>query len=239
MLTDKENGVYGMAARPETQEGIYDTIPQAGGEIINADRTKSGYGTKEAVEGTQIWIDLLDEGLSPTLEEQADTNALELFKAGKLGMVYAASWNVPVIMENEQIKDKVDLVQMPIIKERAATIHGLSNVISANTEHADEAWEFVKYLGGKEANEIWAKSGAIIPARKDVLDIWKEAYPTLNLDAFIKGLDYSVMYPVSKNTAKWNDLELEYIKKIWNGDLTAEEGLKQLGEEMDKLLQAE
>lgn len=237
--TDKAKGIYGMAARPETQEGIYDTIPQAGGYIISDDRTKSGYGSEEAIHGTQIWIDILNKGISPTLEQQADTSAVDMFKAGKLAMVYAASWNVPEFMENEMIKDNIDLTVMPLIKERAATIHGLSHAISANTKYPEEAWKFVKYLGEKEANEVWAKSGTVIPARKDTLDIWKASYPTINLQAFIEELDYAIMYPVSQNTPKWNDAELSYIKKIWSGEITVNEGFEKLSKEMDTMLSQE
>ncbi|WMM23467.1 sugar ABC transporter substrate-binding protein [Tissierella sp. MB52-C2] len=238
-LTDKEKGIYGIAARPDTQEGIYDTIPQAGGYIISEDRKTSGYDTKEALEGTKIWIDLLEEGLSPTLEEQADTNAIELFKGEKVAMVYAASWNVPVFMQNEVIKDHIDLTIMPLIKERAATIHGLSNAIAANSKHKDEAWDFVKFLGSKEANEVWAKSGVVIPAHKEVLDIWEAAHPEINLKAFVDELDYAVMYPVSLNTSKWNDVENEYIKQIWNRGITVEEGLKKISELMNEALTKE
>jgi multiple sugar transport system substrate-binding protein len=238
-LTDKEKGIYGIAARPDTQEGIYDTIPQAGGYIISEDRKTSGYDTKEALEGTKIWIDLLEEGLSPTLEEQADTNAIELFKGEKVAMVYAASWNVPVFMENEIIKDHIDLTVMPLIKERAATIHGLSNAIAANSKYKDEAWDFVKFLGSKEANEVWAKSGVVIPAHKEVLDIWEASHPEVNLKAFVDELDYAVMYPVSLNTSKWNDVETEYIKQIWNRGITVEEGLNKMAELMNEALTKE
>lgn len=238
-LTDKEKGIYGIAARPDTQEGIYDTIPQAGGYIISEDRKTSGYDTKEALEGTKIWIDLLEEGLSPTLEEQADTNAIELFKGEKVAMVYAASWNVPVFMQNEVIKDHIDLTIMPLIKERAATIHGLSNAIAANSKYKDEAWDFVKFLGSKEANEVWAKSGVVIPAHKEVLDIWEASHPEINLKAFVDELDYAVMYPVSLNTSKWNDVENEYIKQIWNRGITVEEGLKKMAELMNEALTKE
>lgn len=238
-LTDKDKGIYGMAARPETQEGIYDTIPQAGGLIISADRTTSGYDSVAALDGTKRWLELIDMGVSPTLEQQADTSAVDMFKAGKLAMVYAASWNVPEFMENESIKDHIDLTVMPLIKERAATIHGLSTVISSNTKYPEEAWKFVKYLGEQAANEVWAKSGTVIPAHKEVLDIWKSAYPTINLQAFIDELDYAVMYPVSKNTPKWNDVELQYIKKIWSKEISVEEGLKKIAEEMNAALKQE
>ena len=147
--------------------------------------------------------------------------------------------DVPVFMENELIKDHIDLTVMPLIKERAAVIHGLSNVISANTKHPEEAWQFVKFLGGKEANEIWAKSGVVIPARMDVLDTWKETHPNLNLQAYIDELEYSIVYPTSKNTPKWNDIEINYIKQIWAGKISVEDGLEKIGEEMDKALQEE
>ncbi len=239
-LTDKSKGIYGTATRlDDAQVGVYNTIPQCGGYIISEDRKKSGYDSPEAVKGVQIWLDLIDEGLAPSLEEQADTPAVDLFKAGKLAMVYAASWDVPAFMENESIKDDIDLTVMPLIEERAAVIHGLSYAISANTDYPEEAWKFVKYLGGEEANKAWAESGVVIPAREDVLDIWKESYPNLNLQAFIDSLEYSIGYPTSKDTSKWNDRETEYIKLAWNGDISVEEALKKLGEEMNSLLEKE
>lgn len=239
-LTDESKGIYGTATRlDDSQVGIYNTIPQSGGFVISEDRKKSGYDSAEAIHGVQIWIDLIEEGLAPTLEEQADISARELFVAGKLGMIYAASWDITALMENEAIRDDIDLTVMPLIKERAAVIHGLSYAIAANTEHPDEAWEFVKYLAGEEANKIWAESGVVIPAREDVLDIWKNSHPNLNLQAFIDSLEYSVGYPTSKETSKWNDLEREYIKRIWNGDISAEEGLKELAEQMNQLLELE
>lgn len=238
-LTDKEKGVYGIAARPDTQEGLYNSIPQSGGFIISEDRKKSGYNSPEAIEGTKIWLDLIKEGLSPTIEEMSDTSEIDMFKAERIAMINAASWDVPVFMENELIKDHIDLTVMPLIKERAAVIHGLSNVISANTKHPEEAWQFVKFLGGKEANEIWAKSGVVIPARMDVLDTWKETHPNLNLQAYIDELEYSIVYPTSKNTPKWNDIEINYIKQIWAGKISVEDGLEKIREEMDKALQEE
>lgn len=238
-LTDEENGVYGIAARSKTQEGIYDTIPQAGGYIINEERTESGYDSPEAIAGTQIWVDLIEEGLSPTLQEMADTNELDMFANGQVAMVYAASWNVPVFMQNENIADKIDLTVMPLIEERAATIHGLANAISANTEYPEEAWEFVKYLASEEANQIWADSGVVIPAHTDVLDTWVDAYPDINLQAYVDQLDYAVMYPVSGETAKWNDLENTSLREMWSGETSVEAGLQTLADGMNAVLENE
>lgn len=239
ILNDEEKGIYGLNARASTQEIIYNTIAQAGGYVISDDRTTSGYDSPEAVAGTKIWVDVINEGLSPTLEQQADTSGYEMFKAGKVAMIYAASWNIPVFLESEIVRDDIDLVVMPLIKERAASIHGLSNAISSNTKHPEEAWDFVKYLAGKEANEVWAASGTIIPARMDALNIWKDVHPQLNLQAYIDTLEYSRMHPVSANTPVWNEYEKDYLNLMWSGELSVEEGLSRLAEDMNRALAAE
>lgn len=238
-LTDEDKGIYGLNAGTDSQEILYNTIAQSGGEIISDDMTKSGYDSPEAISGTQRWVDVIDEGLSPTLEQQADTNGYEMFKAGKVAMIYAASWNIPVFLESDLVRDDIDLVVMPLIEERAASIHGLANAISAKTEHPEEAWDFVKYLAGKDANEIWAESGTIIPARMDVLDIWKDVHPELNLQAYVDTLDHSIMHPVSINTPKWNEYEKDYLNLMWSGELSVEEGLKKLAEDMNEALDSE
>lgn len=237
-ITDKNKGVYGIAAKPDTQEGTYNTIPACGGFVISDDKKLSGYHMPENVEGIKVWLDLIDEGLSPTAAEMTETDPLDLFKSEKVAMIYAASWNVKSFMENEVIKDHVDLVVMPKLKTRSAVIHGLANVITSSTKHPEECWTFIQYLAGKEANEMWAKSGVVIPAYEEVLDIWKSAYSNINLQAFIDELEYAYMYPASKNN-KWSAYEWDTYVKIWSKQITPEEGCKMIKQEMDKLLAEE
>ncbi|SHK07914.1 ABC transporter substrate-binding protein [Paramaledivibacter caminithermalis] len=235
-LTNTDKGVYGIAARADTQEGAYNTIPACGGYIISDDRTKSGYDTAGNAEGIKVWIDLIKEGVSPTVPEMDDTSPISMFQSEKVAMIYAASWNVPEFMKNEMIKDNVDLVVMPKIKgNRGAVIHGLSNVIYSGTKHPEEAWELVKYLASKEANEIWAKSGVVIPAHTEALDIWKNSYPNINLQAFIDTLDYATMYPSTVNT-KWFEVEWDTYIEMWNEQISVEEGCKIIYDEMTKAL---
>lgn len=238
-ITNPEKGVYGIAARVDTQEGAYNTIPAAGGFIVSDDRKNSGYNKPENAEGIKIWIDLIKDGSSPTVQEMDDTSALTMFKSEKVAMIYAASWNVPEFMQNEIIKDNIDLVVMPKIKNnRAAVIHGLANVIYSGTEYPEESWELVKFLASKEANEIWAKSGVVIPAHTEVLDIWKDSYPNINLQAFVDELDYASMYPSTINT-KWFEVEWDTYVEMWNEQISVEEGCKKIYDEMTNALKQE
>ncbi|MDD7306236.1 MAG: sugar ABC transporter substrate-binding protein [Peptoniphilaceae bacterium] len=238
-LTDEKNGVYGIAAQAFTQEGLYDTIPQCGGFIISEDMKKSGYDTPEALDGTQRWIDFIEKKQSPDLQTMTDTKGVELFKAGKVAMIYSASWNIPEYMNSDNIKDKVDLVVMPKIKERAATIHGLSYAIAAQSKNKENAKTFLKYLASQEVNDKWADSGAVIPANQKSLDKWLKSYPNINLKAFVDELEYAKPYPISKNTSKWNELENNALNDMFSLQKKPEEVLKDLAEKMNQALSEE
>ena len=93
-----------------------------------------------------------------------DTEPVSLFESGRVAMYFTGSWNAIRFANNEYTKDRVDVAVLPKGKERAVIIHGLSNVIAANTKHPEEAWKFVEFLGSREAMEIQAKTGTVIPA---------------------------------------------------------------------------
>jgi multiple sugar transport system substrate-binding protein len=238
-LTNKSKGIYGVAAAQDDQQGYYNTILQAGGFIISDDRKKSGYDQPGGVEGVQCWLDLIKDGSSPTAQQMTETSAQDLFSSGKVAMTFQGSWMIPQFLKNDQIKDNIDLVSMPKINKNAAIIHGLSNVIYTKTKHADEAWEFVKYLSSKDANEMVAKSGVVIPAYKPALQILLDSYKNVNLKAYTDELDYSVMYPVSKNTSKWVTIQDENLKKAWAGEITAADACKAIADGMNKALKEE
>lgn len=232
-------GVWPMAAPADTQTIVYDTIPQAGGFVINEEKTKSGYDSPEAIEGVKAWVDLIEEELSPNLQTLEDTKPVELFKAGKLAMVIEATWNVPEFMQDENIKDKIDIVQYPYVKERAVTIHGLSYCMPKSSADNEAAKDFLAYLASPEINDLWAESGTVIPANENSLDKWLNSYPDVNLKAFTDQLEYSHIYPYSKNTSVWNAYEAEELKLIWSGSKTVEEGLKDLATQMNEALDSE
>lgn len=236
-LTDPSKGIYGVSANYMTQEGIYDIIPQNGGYVISEDRTESGYDKPEAIEGVEKYVALIEEGISPDLATQTDTGPRDLFSAGKLGMVYSASWNIPVYVENETLN--ADLVEVPSMKQKATAIHGLIYALNAKSEQKDEAWKVIEYLASEEANQIWAESGVVIPGHQGALDTWLESRPDLNLEAYVNSLEYSVPFPISKNSSVWNDYESEAITKIYSLEVSVEDGLKELAEKMNAALEKE
>lgn len=130
-LTDKESGTFAITAALEGQQDYYNTIFQAGGQVISEDGTSSGYDDPATVKGLQFWTDLIEAGHSPTLQQMTDTLPLQWFESGKTAMFYGGSWNLAEFKNNEYTVDKVDVAPLPEGEERAVVIHGLANVMSA------------------------------------------------------------------------------------------------------------
>jgi multiple sugar transport system substrate-binding protein len=215
-LTDKAKGRYAIAANlTSAQEYQYNTIYQAGGYVISPDGKTSGYADPGTVQGLKFWTDLIGAGQSPDLKTMTDTAPINLFESGKTAMYYGGSWDAAEFTTNSYTRSKVDVAVLPKGVKQATIIHGLADVISSKTPHKAQAWKFVQYLGSKEAAEVEAKSG-VIPAFNGTQQAWVQAHPEMHLQSFLDELNYAVPYPVSRNTAAWNELETTYLTPAWN-----------------------
>ncbi|MFD0693282.1 ABC transporter substrate-binding protein [Paenibacillus sp. GCM10027628] len=236
-LTDPSKRIWGLPAQFQGQIGFYNTILEAGGNLLSSDGTKSGYDTPEGVRGIQLQTDLiLVHKVSPTLAQMSDTNPKDLFKSGKAAMLMDGSWNVKDFATNDYTKDKVDVAVLPKDKVRSGVIHGLGNVVSAKTKHPKEAWEFAKFLSSKEAADIQAKDGTALPALQGGEALWLKSTPQFNLQAFVDMAKESVQYPATLNSAKWDGLEKETLKAAFTGETTAAAAAKELGRKIDETL---
>ena len=237
-LTDPAKGVFGTAAPLSSfQEYQYDTIAQAGGYVISPDGKKSGYDDPKTIAGLKFWTDLIADKHSPDLKTMTDTVPLQLFEAGKIAMYWGGSWNVAEFGGND-IKSKIDVGPLPKGEKQATIIHGVANVVGAKTQHPDQAWEFVKFLGSKPAADILGKKGPI-PAYNGTQADWAKAHPEWKLQTFLDAVNYAVPYPVSKNTAAWNEAELTYLTKAWNGEQPVDQAAAELAKAMNDLLAKE
>ena len=238
-LTNKAKGQYAIGSSlTSAQEYQYNTIYQAGGHVISDDGKKSGYADPATIEGLKFWTDLIKAGQSPDLKTMTDTQTINLFESGKIAMYYGGSWNAAEFSSKDYTKSRVDVAVLPQGKKRATIIHGLANVISAKSKSPAAAWEFVQYLGSKEAAELLAKNG-VIPAYNGTQDAWVKAHPEFNLQAFLDEVEYSVPYPVSRNTAAWQELETKYLTPAWNGTTDVADAAKELAAAMDDSLAEE
>ena len=237
-LTDSDKGIYGITAVFGGQQYYYPTISANGGFILANDFKSSGYDSEGTIKGLQCWVDLIDEGLSPTLEQLTDTGSNTLFESGRLAMLWAGSWNVATFMKNEQLNTVVDVVGTPSFNgQNGNCINGLGIGIYANTAHPEEAKLFVEWLGSKEGQEIQGKSGTVISARYDCQPLFAEMYPELNLQSYLDQVDVAMLYPCCKVTNEMLTVESDYLKQAYMGQMSVEEACKAIAAEVNPMLE--
>lgn len=239
-LTDPAKGVWGIAADDSGFANYYNTIVQNGGYVISDDKKTSGYDKPETIEGLKLWTDMIKDGVSPTKAQMTETSAQVMFESGKVAMAYLGTWVVGGFGENKYVRQNAAVAPLPKGKTDASgIIHGAATAINAKTKHPEEALAFLKFLASKEANEIFAEVGAFIPAYNGMQDKWVASIPEFQLQAYVDAIENSKPYPISKHTTKWEDVQNEFFKKAWYGEMTIEDAAKQVAEKMNEILAKE
>ncbi|MGO1408727.1 MAG: ABC transporter substrate-binding protein [Brachybacterium sp.] len=235
----KDEGIYGFAGGAYNQELFYNLIFQAEGAVLNEDATESQYSSPGSREALQFLRDMVEDGSSPSIQTTADTSPDELFKSGKAAMVYGGSFRVSGYVDSA-VGDAIQVVRLPIGKQRGVVLHGGAVVVNAASENADAAAAFAVFHGSLEGQEIIGESGASIPAYTGTEQAYIDAHPEYDLGIFPESAaEYGFPYPVSANTQAWLEVESDMVPKILAGDLSVEEGTTQLDEKITALLAEE
>lgn len=236
-LTKEDGSIYGIGAHFENQQGYYNTIYAAGGEVISEDKQSSGYDKAETQAGIQCWIDLLEAGVSPSAESMTETAADVQFMSGRLAMYWGGSWKLTTFLDSD-VKDVMDVAELPSINGNKGTvIHGKGNCIYKGTENPQAAWKWAEFMAGETAQTMAAEFGAEIPTLDETADLWVAAHPEYNLQSFLVSRDnYAYEYPVSVNTAEWNQYETENLKKAYALEISVEEACENLAAQMNEVL---
>jgi len=219
------DGQYGFASSSGYYAGYRQFTLQAGGHTYD-ENLRPAVNTPEFTKGVQFSLDLMYEyGVSPTAAQQEETSPDQLFSSGKLGMMYAGSWQ-PVSFY-ESLGDNLGCAVVPKDAEQLALSHACAWVMNARSTNQTAAWAFLKQLAGE--NAALAFSDQVIPAYMGTASRWVSKLPeSVNLQAFIDILDngIAVPFPVNGiNSATLDNILAEEINNIWFQSKTIEQGL--------------
>lgn len=211
------DGNWGFASTTSDQSGYWNFIYENGGQVVNDAGTEVLIGEPAACDAITYLYSFVQEGLSPDGATMTSVDPwTQLFPGGRVGMVVGGSWLARTYADAEAT---IDVAPLPRQEERASIIHGLANVVWAQSEHPDEAWAFAKFLGGEAAATLLAQSGTVIPAHNGFQDAWVESIPDMNLQVFMDALEYAVPYPTTTQGSEWQTKIIEVLGEVWNGNV--------------------
>lgn len=221
-LTKTDGSQYGILAPLHNQEGYYNFVYQNGGTIVTSDR-KSGYDDPKTIEAMKFYFDLVREGLSPAITD--DAARAEAFQNGLVAMAFFGSWNLSGFAANDYIVKNCDVAVLPKSNNggQATIFNGLGNAIAANTKHPDESWKWIEYLSNEAGQKKQAELGIAISAYNGTAEAWASAYPQFNVKSYMDMISYAVIRPYTNQTSVWEDKAYELLTDVYNngGDIDA------------------
>jgi multiple sugar transport system substrate-binding protein len=229
-----KDGNWGFASTLEDQSGYWNWIFQNKGEVIAPDGSKVLIDQPAACDTLKFLYGFVANGESPDgATMSAADPSTQLFPGGKVAMILGGSWLASSYANGEA---HIDVAPLPMGQQRATIIHGLSNVIWSKTTHPQEAWEFLKFLGSKEAATILAQSGTVIPAYTGLQQAWVDSIPTMNLKVFIDELEYAVPYPTAAQGMEWNTQISTVLGDVWAGNTSIDDACTKAAEAANAVL---
>ncbi|MBS4213001.1 ABC transporter substrate-binding protein [Neobacillus rhizophilus] len=154
-----ENKVYGAYLQQWPQTWYMGAV-QTGASIIDKD-------LKPFKDALQTRVDLEKDGSIMKWSEQVSTGAHynAAFQKGNIAMNIIGDWHVAQLRQGEKegtLKFDWDVVPIPHpegVAKNTSLALPVSIMMNKNTKHPKEAFEFLKYMTGKEGAELLAGAG--------------------------------------------------------------------------------
>ncbi|WP_426512537.1 ABC transporter substrate-binding protein [Dactylosporangium sp. McL0621] len=147
---------------------MWPSVWAAGGDVMNEDGTTSNINGKEMSDVFALYRKLYDEGVAaPASKDEAGPTWLGALQSGKIGIAPGPAAWLGLIEEKANFKLGVAPIS-GLTGGESTFVGGDAIGIGATSKHATEAWDFLAWTLGDEAQvEVIAK-GKGVPVRTDL-----------------------------------------------------------------------
>lgn len=230
-LTDESKRQYGIGSI--WWEGM---VWGNGGQILSDDRTEFVLNEEKGAEAMQFIADCTNKyGICPPQTLLDSQGADQMFETGKVAMYITGRYMVPPF---RKLNFDWDIAPQPCNGEWSGYSASTGFGISAKTKEAEVAWELVKFLSGKEANEL--RAGLCMPIYKSMastdLVLQPDEKPS-HSEVFVTAAQNQQPGPwtyVPDN--KWWDTLNQNLSRVWEGKEPAQDILTELKPQIEKAL---
>ncbi|WP_438432402.1 extracellular solute-binding protein [Gorillibacterium sp. sgz500922] len=212
-----------------------------GGSFLNAANTRAtgSLNSPESVRAVEELVAYYRKGVLDAVLLQGGGNLWEEVRGGDVFMTDEGPWFYSVLDEAEQAKAMEDTVRasMPSASpdRPASIVGGESLVVLKSSRVQADAWTFMEWLAGRDAQLTMAKTG-LIPTHLDAVQ--RLSYGEASYSAsYLQALQHSFIRPPVRN---WSKLDTAFrlgLKRIFEGSVPVRQGLDELAAELDALLE--
>lgn len=216
-------------------------IKSFGGECFNKELTKCTLNSPETKKALEFIIDLDKKyEVAPsatTIKDMERMDGVDMFSTGRVAMLMGRTF---MLSEFRKLKRfNWDIAPAPKGKKRYSRLAVGVMCISATAKHPKEAWEFVKFICGKQGSSIIGVSGNCVPAYKEVAYSKDFLFPPPeNAQLFVDSIEYSESD--NPGLTIWEEFYQRVIQdnidRILCGVISLDDGLKRIEKEGTEML---
>lgn len=188
------------------------------------------------------WYSLVEKGYMPTFAAQSGISWADQLIAGKAAMVPNGSWMTGYVFGSASDSFTPGVAPTPVGPDGQSwsMLNGLADNIAASTDNPDAAWEWVKYLGSAECQDVVADAAVVFPAIKTSTEKAVSAFEANGVDvtAFTDHVEAgtTVLFPITDHKSDVNGIMGPVMEGIMSG-ATGTEVLVDANASVDALFQ--
>ncbi len=232
-------GKYGFMAYNDDQMGYWSFVYQAGGYILNDDKTKAGFDQPGTKKGMEFYVGMQDNDWCPKQAYFAETAPGTAFFSEIGSMYVEGNWELMNKCVNfPNMKGKWDIAPMPKCPDplsgdgRATISNGLCYSTAAHGKTRDIALDVIKFFGTEEAQLIASSYGAAISAyngtEQPYYDAFEKAGYDINVEMVMDQFEYGVQNVNNAAKPKWKSPVLDELNKVYNGQQSLDDALAKM-----------
>jgi len=182
----------------------------------------------------------LDYGYAPTLAEVQGLGQLAMFQAQQGALAIDGSWMIGSYLGSDF---EVGFARLPIGPEgRKSMFNGLADSIWVGTDHVEESWEWVKFLGSAECQLIVGNTGVVFPATPEGVEasLQVRADAGIDVSAFTEQAleeNGTFLFPITDFGGEIATIMTETMDSIALGEAEAADALPAANAEINELFE--
>lgn len=242
--TGQVDGVkYGMSLNSSGTDAFLGTLPfsySAGASLTNEEQTKWTFDDNGIKKGLNFTTSLYRDGIVDVNADVSSGADIANFVSGSTPMMLQGPTAVSQINElgGDGFESKYATVILPSMNESSGPatsfVGGCNLVTFKDSKNKQSAWKFIQWASKPEVQAEWYKKSSDLPASQKA---WDEDALSGNdkLAAFGDQLKNTMAPPALSTWAQVSSVADRILEQINKGQVSVDEGLKNLQSEADSI----
>ncbi len=214
---------------------------QLGAELLRDEARFGNFQNDAFRRAFRFYLDIFRRGYAPAVSEAQVANLYQEFANGYFAMYVTGPWNIGEFERRlpKALQDRWTTAPMPapdLDYPGLSLAGGASLAIARSSTHKDQAWKLIKFLSEPEQQLIFYRLTGDLPPRRSA---W--GHPDLataaRAQAFKTQLERVMSTPKIPEWERIASKIAHYAEKAVRGELTEEQAVSALDEDVDHILE--